>query len=448
MEPTLNLQYNGQSCQSTDLNSMGDSAGHADDRTLQELLRMREYDAVRASRAIMPYGTEVQGSGGALIQGTVVPGTGGVYVFPFRAVIGSRAVAVAGDAASAKTAYRDIRTAVYAGSSTLQPEAALIPITNGGGGNVCVLVYAKVSIDVAVTSTTRKVKDTTARTISVASVNPLLTTKVTILTTQGTANDASGHFIPGETSSGSAGLPADSGTDWYIPLAYVRAVAGAGAGTVYTSADIVNIAPSVQVSGGRTCQHNHVSFIPAGNPTAAIVTQTSATSPYFWASGAGAKAKGVMSSLSGGGELWAAVDLTTGALDVSSGMVIDRTRDYRNRLFDIKVVAGLATAGYVFPWTLPSTNTLTTNVTPSRGAIQNQLGVDTQMFTTSSMCEVAAGVRSILKIVPANMSNLAAATTVELRVDSTTGELTIFFTGAPNVPLFFWIKFSGQMENR
>lgn len=207
MESQYQHTVNGQEVQQDDLNAMGEAGALADDRVLAELLRLAPYDS-GAAKAIVPF--HIDGADVASWDpndATIVPSGSAdskVRINPFRAVVGSR-TAIGTDA---KKAWRDIRSALLVGATTLYQETQLAVTA---ANHRIDLIYAQVNVDVNAAAVSRYVK-TAGGSGSASLISTIKQTTVQIGVVQGA--EAGSPTRPA--------LPADSGSAYYIPLAYVH----------------------------------------------------------------------------------------------------------------------------------------------------------------------------------------------------------------------------------
>lgn len=113
MESKFQLLNNGQEVQTSDINSMSDSAALADDRVLAELLRMPPYDGSTVTKGVIPFTAETRSDSSDAFNVVSGLGVAGVIrVRPFRALVGSRTA----EASDPKKNWRDIRSTIHIGS--------------------------------------------------------------------------------------------------------------------------------------------------------------------------------------------------------------------------------------------------------------------------------------------------------------------------------------------
>ena len=422
MEPKYQHTVNGQSVLQADFNAMGDASGLADDRVFAELFRMAPYDGSTISRGILPFLYTNSGEGG-LIQ--PAGASGSVQVHPFRAFIGSRTAV----ASSGKDNWRDIRSAIAVGSTTLHQTVALT--ANASGDPRWDLIYAAVAVDANSATVTRKVKNPTTKVIADQSLVTTIVSTVTVGVVTGTTDPA-----PDWPS-----LPADAAGTYYIVLGYVRVPDGFGAASTVLETDIATAAPLLLMSeatGGASLEFADTHRTIGGGTLTAAQIQTwgsSGTKPKMW----------VPSTAAGSRSLIAAVDLTTGSESHVTGAVID-SRDWRGRI--CKWVASVSSTG---------TSDLAWDEQGPRTVFTPNASVDTQKVATVTGNAIAQGMGQTLRqsgavdpvvarIDSTNHTSRVAAT-VEVYCDMSTGKLKVSYAGNPNAQIVFWFEFSGRIEN-
>jgi len=400
---------NGQEVTQEDLNLLGEGSALADDRVLAELLRIKPYDGADVTKRILPFGEDRVIAGGSFT--TVLGGTGGVDIMPFRAIVGSR-TAVAADA---KANWRDIRSAIHMGTGQLSTHIDLDSDT--GGGARFDLLYAHLEVDAA-TSVSRKVKDPATLVVSTQNVDSRVNTTVEVLELKGT-----------EGSDAKPALPADADPDYYIPLAYVRVAAGFVSGaTAVLPSDIwewgtcANMAEATGASSCRVADGNN-------DPAGAVETR----SPWTIA---GVRPPAHMPSTMVGKEsLLIALDLTTGSASHNNGDVVDASRDWRYRLFKYMAYAVAAGSSPSFAWEGAATP-----------LVPGEDGVEGTAICHGMGQSIDSAGRYACYLEPGKMSGLAGASSVTLSVDAA-GQLILGIGGAPNAKVFIWLDASAQYAN-
>jgi hypothetical protein len=227
---------NGTEITTDDIALTGQVSGLADDRVLQEILRLAPYDGTQVYKAIIPYDYQVDkvGAGATIVPptSTVTPsnhGDGSIAVNPFRAVVGSRAAASADPLKN----WRDVRSGIFTGpgSSADAPHLAqsfLIGANADASHTRYDLVYATVTVDVQSNPVQRRYKDPSASTVAAQTVFQYLACTVTVTVLPGTPSAT--PAIPT--------LPADAAPSYNIALAAVRVVHGFNATSILVGADI------------------------------------------------------------------------------------------------------------------------------------------------------------------------------------------------------------------
>jgi hypothetical protein len=406
MESQFQLASNGQQLQQQDVNSLGEAAALVDDRVFAELFRMAPYNGSTVSRGIMPYRHAGTGE-----VATVAPNgaSGTVLVSPFRALVGSR-TAVGTDS---KKNWRDIRSSIFLGSTTALTQAVSIA-ANASGNPRWDLVYAAVAVDANGPTVTRKVKDPTTKVISSQSV---VTTKVTSVTVAVSAGTAAASPTPPAT-------PADSGSTYYIPLAYVRVPNGFGASSTVATTDIADIAPHLSLStatGGTSLR-----------PATANKTPTTAQLQSWGATGS-RPATVMPASMVGSESILIAVDMST-----ATDTVVD-TGDWRNRVTRFMTVT--RATGADFAWKTGSGIPIGTQDIGS--GVDDDAAVGLGATFTSASSRLAAQIQG-----GAAGGAIPACVTVGIEADLTTGNLKwVKDASVTSGFAFFWIEFSAPFAN-
>ena len=347
MQNKHKLDYDGQALDRSDFNDLGDVAALADDRVLAEFLHLRPYDGSTVTKAIVHGGrwTGLNGSSNPhIVQGYGgIGATGTIGIAPFRAVVGTRALISTSPTAN----WNDIRSALFLPNATgTEPYSSTLLsgfAANSSGNPRWDLVYAHLVVDTGATSL-RKVKSTSTGVVSVVSVVPTVSTTVQVLIAQGT---------PGATPAYPT-VPADTTTDFYIPLAYIRIKNTFDPTvTVITTEDIQEVAPVVSLKG---------SVRPADQSGIA----TSNTSYYAGASG---RTFGwdpnnqvrpptyLPPSMAGGESLMLPIELSSVAPTNSSfpsGSIVDASADWRNRMFRWFAYVTSGSTSFGWGWNSPS----------------------------------------------------------------------------------------------
>jgi hypothetical protein len=321
------MPVNGQQLVQADLNLLGETSALADDRVLAELFRMRPYDGA-THRAVIPF--HVEGAGNESIvcpNGT----TGTVKVNPFRAVIGSRTPV----GTNAKDNYRDIRSTICVGASTLAQTATFAAAPSAGNARWD-LVYASVTVDANGPTITRKVKNPTSGIVTGTPIPQYRHTTVSLGVVTGTPATAGDALFPA--------APADSGSTYVIPLAYVLIRDTYGPSFEFKGIRIMNVAPVLSLSRATGA----VSARPATGQHALSIDMQGEMSDI-----GGINATTFMpTSMVGAETLYVALDFSSGSELFHShtqGDVID-SGDWRGRICFWSAVTGLASDDARFPW--------------------------------------------------------------------------------------------------
>jgi hypothetical protein len=419
MEKRYQHTVNGQSVLTADLNVLGESSALADDRVFAELFRLAPYDGATISRGVLPYGS------GAVVA--AAGASGSVSVRPFRALVGSR-TAVATDA---KKNWRDIRSAIGVGTTTLAQTVALA--ANATGNPRWDLVYAAVAVDANSASITRKVKDPTTKAIAGQSLVTTLETVVTLGVVAGTAG-ASPAF---------PSLPADSGGTYYISLAHVRIPNGFGASSTVAAKDIDEVAPILPVStatGASSLRPANQHNVIGGVAISGAGTST-ANGALKW-SGSSATRPGLYlpPSMSGSESLIIEIDLgnaSSANWSHQNADIVDNSRDWRNRFWrwHAHVGSGATNAGK-FPGGAATVIGYSSEGTPGFAndadyvAHASGLGSSFDSSGTDAAVAIVSASGPAATQAPSGTSNIstyamAPATRVRLYVDTATGALLV-----------------------
>lgn len=453
-ESTFFLAQNGQQVQQGDFATLGTTSGLADDRALSDLLRLVPYSGTVA-KAVLPYRYKnITG------DATVTPGTGGVTINPFRAIVGSR-TAVGTDALAS---WRDIRSAVFVGGATSLTKAQGLANGPGTPGEYrWDLVYAAVSPDTNGATVSRLVKDPTTKVVAAQTVSTTKSTTCTIGVVQGAAS-ATPAFPT---------ITADSGGTYYIPLAYVLIANGFGLSSVVSPADIYDIAPVVH--GGAALGQTTIQ--PADGQY--LETGPVQTGPMAWTIGAAGRSPVYMPpSMTGGTSLLIAMDLTPSsgaAWSHPTGSVID-SRDWRYRMFkwtayvqNYAIGSGfafstVAGSGRVTPNARVENYTPATVKTTAPVAGFGQSFVDDSSGGNSTLGDdfnpanlpVAANQSVVVALTNANLSTLVSGVspfedtnaTVSIYCDrADSGKLKLSVHGSPRCRIFIWLECTAPFPN-
>jgi hypothetical protein len=444
-EPIFKLDYDGQAVNRDELNTFGSIAGLADDRVFAEILRMTPDDGT-VYRGILPYAGEVR----AANYGVAIPNgaSGSVLVNPFRAVVGSRSLVGSGGLAN----WRDIRSAICIGNTSLTQVVSFT--ANSSGNPRWDLIYAAVAIDANTTPVTRKVKDPTTSVVTEESVSVFAQTTVTLGVNPGT---------PASTPTFPA-APSDSGSTYYIPIAYVRVVNGFGGSTTLNSRDIYEVAPALAISralgAGSLRPADQQNILTGTAITGSGTSAVTLNGDMKWKGTTDTRPAGYMPpSMVGSESLLIAIDLSSGSSGNWSHQnlaIIDASRDWKWRLFKWAAMVAPTTLG-VFPWNASSVDMFaSTGMAPGYASSSSALIVGTgssfhgngggnwifnaQASGAGSTATPAAGFN-----VPTNAMTSGAA--VRIDCDTTTGNLQLHITGTPTCSILLWLEASAPYPN-
>jgi len=414
------LLNNGQQLQQDDVNLLGEVAALAEDYVFAELFRMTPYNGTTVTKAILPYGHQTSGK-----TATVAPSglaDGRVTVNPFRAFVSSRTAV----ASEAQENWRDVRSvlAVEEGDTALTTSIQFA--ANSSGNARWDLVYAAVEVEKNATGVTRKTKNPTTKVISSGTV---VVTKVMGITLDKIAGTP--HASPAWPA-----ITADSGSTYYIPLAYVRIPNGFTSGSTIAVTDIADIAPVLRLSqavGGSSIEvaNSHYTSGSSYLTTARIAN---------WGATGTRPALFLPSTITGWTSVLVAADLTTGSESHANGAIVD-TRDWRNRF--VRYMAVVAPASSTFRWNdaisgIPAT---------SQGSFADRLTLDATTNRVITGLAFTAGTigfaHLIHDVVGAGMANNS---TIGFELNAS-GQLLLTYTTAPNVVVLYLLEFSGPWGN-
>ena len=401
MEPQFKLTGNGVAVVAEDLNLLGEAAALADDRVFAELFRMPPMAGSVVSKAIVA----------ATLGELVAPNgaTGSVNVYPFRALVGSRTA----EATNPTKSARDIRSAVVVGQGSTRAQALSLS-ANASGNPRWDLVYVRLTPDTTGTSVIRKKKDPTSKVISAVSEAVTAVTSWSLGVVTGTPNAA----------PTTPALPADTSTDFYIPLAYVRVPTGFTAASTVAIDSIAIVAPAIAVRAGGD----------AG--TRPSTTNGASASLATWGSSGTRNSLFLPTTMVGEESIIVAVNLVTGSESHADGAVVDDSRDWRKRL--CRWAAQVTDSTEDFAWATgglcPSSFDNSTRLNPS-GLHVSGLG---HTFQTG---------RRVANLNGANLAVMPDTSYVGLEVDASTGALKVRYANAPNARVLFWITFTSPIDN-
>lgn len=430
MEPQFKLDNNGQQVQQGDFNTLGRVSALSGDVALQEVLcltpALSALGTVR--KAIVPIwngrGTTLPGMPGLAIGNG---GTGKIRIYPFLAVVGSR-----NDAATNLQAWKDIRSQVFTTETSLGALYTDYAIASNASGNPrWDLVYVTMSVDTDDATETRYVKPPTSSVATATAVAVTKSTKLTLNTVQGT---------PG-ASPAKPSLPADSGSNYNIPLVYVRVLNGF-TGTTAVSIDDIQEAPSVVALSDRpgvaTCAPASGTYDPA-------LPMLATRSP--WAASGNRPRAYMPPSMQGKVERIVPIDLSAVPVSAADGDIVDDTIDWRHRVFKWTMQmrssrdlawANIATTSFVVPNAGNDTNTfvgmgqsftIDNSGIIARGSIVTSLGGTSTSFSNNTT------------------TDLGSTDMFGLYVDQDTGELKVLISGVSGRVFVVWLEASGQYYN-
>jgi hypothetical protein len=411
MEDRVVINNNGREIETGDINVLGESSALADDRVFAELFRM---STSGVAKGVLPYA--MNGSTPvAILQPDVTART--FIVNPFRAFVGVRSDA-AGDG---KKLWRDVRSVISpAGAAVTR---ALTLAANASGNPRWDLVYAVVAVDSDV-SQTRFLKDPSDESVTAASYVTKKQTTLSIAVVQGTPAGS-----PTKPS-----LPADAGSNYNVPLAYVLVVDGA---TTLSQANVMDVAPILALAPSTAANIIRPASY-CSTPDGALLTHvawdlTGARRPGQW----------VPPSMVGGVSLIIPLRLS-GAVSIATGEIVDNKIDWRRRFFRWQLQTGVATdlgsdlGASAFEEILPS---------PWMSEPFFGMG---QSFKAGQSNASGAGGIDVLFISDSGVGAFSwdPGDSFALYVDMATGALKALIGGTPNAKcLFIWLEATAQFPN-
>jgi hypothetical protein len=444
-EKSIYLTDDGQELQQQDVNLAGATAGLADDRALAEALRVAPFDGTNVYKAVIPYTTTAGSHSHPATAPVVAPtgsANGSILINPFRAVIGSRnsqgtapTPNPTSDVASL-AAWRDVRSAVFTGSSTTLAQTFALA-ANASGNPRWDLVYAQVSVDVGQNTVVRRVKDPSSGAISTPSIPQYNGSPVVVAIVTGT---------PG-ASPALPVLPADAAGNYCIPLAWVRVPNGFSSGSTVAAGDIractLGHDGATPISDYRDISSGARMRPATGNND---TSGTYATRGFPWAAAtAGARPGPFMSpDWVGGDEIMVEIDMTAGSSSGwshNSGDVVDDSVDWRNRIFPLVICQGGTTKF------ANDTSGATTSRLPTMGPIAGD-ALNIQMANSCGLdAQVVAGASTISYNTSTTNPAVAGGAVVALYVDPSSGAMKAYISGAPACRLVFFLKASAPYPN-
>jgi hypothetical protein len=418
------LTQNGQEVEQSDINSLSDAGGLADDHVLAELLRLAPFSGNGVAKAILPFGTTA----------TVSPAgaTGSVTVSPFRAVVGTRdTVANIGTLKN----WNDLRSAIFTGPNALALSQQLQ--SNTTAQPRWDLLYAQVAVDQPGAQVSRYRKDPATEQVTVVQVAKSLVQSISVNVVQGTSGG------PKPT------LPPDGGGTFFFPLANVRVPANFGPLSTVATTDIEDLAPYVPLA-----LTTGASILVPANHQYKEGGSVLSSAAFAWGNGGPRPGPVIPPTMTGCEGRLIAIDVqaaTSASWSHQPGSVVDDSRDWRNRIFRWFAVVN-TNATWLYPWDRSSSQAArafgATGTIWQGGGMAFGFG---QSFVADSLGTIKYPVPTEAMPMAAQLSqtnvNLPAGTNLVLYVDTGTGNLAVAITGAPGVRCFFWLEASGQFPN-
>lgn len=430
METQFIHAFAGQEVESADVNLLGETSALADDRVLAELVRLLPFGGLVPVKGVIPYGLNAPAgttpAAELAIVGKSGAGDASSHVRPFRAIVGSRTAA----AVDPKAHWRDIRSAIHVGSSTLH-RAVVHPAT--AANHRWDLIYARVDVDQDQGAITRYVKDPSTAAVTAQSIATRKATTVTI------------ELVSGAESATPTrpALPNDSAPSYYIPLAYVFIAHPWTLASTLDARHIHEVAPCVPIAGAAG--------VPSIAPCNGMHKLGGALlTAVDWSAANGRPGAHVPPTMVGGAERflgmgWAAAYDSGTPLNAIT--VVDDSIDWRNRIF--RWDAMFTSTGH-FAWQ----NTLAGAKVPSVldstpaafGATRMQALGQSLDDDATALTGVAGGI--VARVNPTILSAMAASSDVALFVRFSDGALCARVAATDPVGrLFFWISGSGPFNN-
>lgn len=220
-------------------------------------------------------------------------------------------------------------------------------------------------------------------------------------------------------------VPADTATEFYITLGYVRASdAGVTNNDMFETARVLSVMPSV---GGVDCAPANQQYVPGGTVATAIPWDGSETV---------AKPECFMpSTMVGRVERLIALDLMSTTKSHASESIVDNSIDWSNRIFKYTAVVD-AGATAQFAWAF----TEGLSFLPSVGMdAPMQQGVG-QSFVFITGEAVAALFEATTAPIP------GLNVDVTLYVDESDGSLRVKYASDPGARVFVWLEATGRID--
>lgn len=406
MENRYQHTIDGQEVNEIDLNTIATEASLADDRTLAEVFRLAQVGStnpggVASDRGIVagdPASEIVRPSGSANAT---------VNIAAFRAFLGAISPS---DSIAAR---KDIRSFVAAATTVQFPAITTNPRWD--------LVYARLDVDIDGPSVSRFVKTGTTP----ATQQSVVTTKVTTITigrVQGTES----------TSPAPPAIPADSGSSYYIPVAYVLLPAGHTLTTAIAKANINEAAKILMPSAGAgACSLSpaSVNHVGAGREAGSTWSISGRDQAYIPPTMVG-KIEKVIALHFGG----------TRTIALGASSVLDNTIDWRNRIFKALIAGGALAGAYQLPW-VPAGS----NYVPDGRAVAVYQSMGQSFHTNGSS---AGGEIALINTSTLNNAITGGPASVEVYVDMSTGFLMAKVSATdPACDLIIWIEATGSHNN-
>jgi hypothetical protein len=436
---------NGTEVQVADLALLGQTSGLADDRVFAELLRLSPYDANNSTnpvyKGIMPFGFRPNCQSDFSPSATVVPsglGDGSIWIYPFRAVVGSRRASVVGASSSPDSRlanWRDIRSGIFVGPTALTngfcsvQKVQLAP--NSSGSPRWDLVYATISVDAPSNSIQRRVKDPNSSNPTAQAVYQYLAQPVSVTVLQGT---------PGTTPTIPA-IPADGDPYYHIPICAVFVPAsfdGAEAITPQQIRDQVMPIMLYSTSGVSSLRPATGNTDWDGTYQQDVAFTWPTSSPFR-------SALFLPPSMVGGEQILIQMDaVTTGHHSHPDGWLVDSSIDWRHRYFQIMAYLS---SGNPFA----STPTVPSGVAMPYGPqpYAPTTSIDTPDFRLAHSMWPDSGTEANIYVADNSHfpSLVASGGSIGFYVNMTDGAMFASLTGNPGVRLFAWVTASAQMGN-
>lgn len=423
MEQQYASPVEGVEVERDDFDLVSKNAAWADDRVLSELFRMLPVQSPIA-RGIIAASSYSGGPMSAVVTSRATADAR-VIINPFRAVLGYSA-----DVTTALEQYKNIRSVVFAasGSGNLFATLQLAAATN----NRWDLIYARVDVDVDDAAVNRYVKDTSDNVAS-QSLSITKSTTITVSVVQGTE----------ATNPTQPAVPADSGSAYYIPLAYVLLPAGFSLTTSVPDMNILEVAPILSIhraTGAASLRIATACFKPSG----AIITNEG------WTPSSG-RPRGYMPATMGGKEeIVFALHLDNTAPPVSipldsTGVVLDDSTDWRSRIWKCFATAANAVRSAKMPW--EDSGSAWVPLGPN-GQAPNVTALFYNNMAQSFHATASVTKAVLMHLTPSGTTEMATGSDLLIYVDVNSGKL-MCDVGAtdPQCQFIFWLEATGQHNN-